>query len=83
MTQKFATDEDKMAFEKAHEIFYHHATEADNPEQVIYHLWRLCNESLLERLADTPHAGIRPDRRFSPLVMIRELLDDIETFTWN
>ena len=81
MTQELATDGDKMAFEKADEIF--EAVQEDNSDQVIYHLWRACNQHLLERLADYPDAGIRPDRRFSGLVMIRELLDDIETLTWN
>jgi hypothetical protein len=79
MTQEFATDEDKMAFEKADEIFSCYAVQED--EKVIYHLWRLCNQSLLERLADYPDARIRPNRRFSGLVMIRELLGDIETLS--
>jgi hypothetical protein len=82
MTQVFATDEDRLAFEKADDIFSCYIDGEANSDQIIYHMWRTCNRHLLERLADYPAADIRPGSRFSGLVMRRELLDDIDVYSY-
>jgi hypothetical protein len=69
-----------LAFEKADEFYSCYLNGDDKDDQIIYHLWRALNRHLLERVADYPAADVRPDRRFSGLVMLRELLDDIQVY---
>lgn len=79
LTENFATDEDKTAYEKADEIFHSYIAHEDS--SLIYWLWKITQNDLLESMADCPQPGaqyrIRPDQNFTPLAMLQELLEDV------
>jgi hypothetical protein len=84
-TENFRTNEDKAAYEKAGEIFRSYIAHEDG--SLIYWLWKIAQNDLLESMADCPQSRaqyrIRPDQNLTPLAMLQELLEDVRLRSWE